>query len=120
MRRALPFAIALVAILAWPGAVAAGNADRGRLLYEAGCKGCHADSVHGREKRAATDFPSVRAWVRRWSANLGLSWTESDMDDVAAYLNVRYYRFACPPPDCKATGSREDGQPNLALDGRQR
>lgn len=113
-------AIALAAAtLAWAVATPAADADRGRILYEARCDGCHAESVHGRDKRVATDFEAVRGWVRRWSANLGLKWTDDEVGDVAAHLNARYYRFACPPADCKATGSRGDGA-RFALDGRSR
>ncbi len=111
-------AIALCTLLATPAA--AGDALRGRALYEGGCTGCHAESVHGRAHRQAADFESVRRWVRRWSDNLGLKWNEDEVSDVATHLNERYYRFACPPADCKATGSREHGTSPLALRARPR
>jgi mono/diheme cytochrome c family protein len=95
-----PFAFALACLLP----AAAADAERGRVLYESRCDGCHATSVHGREKRVATDFESVRGWVRRWGANLGLAWTDDDATDVTVYLNDRYYRFRCPATVCKATG----------------
>jgi mono/diheme cytochrome c family protein len=101
-------------------APAAGDAQRGRVLYEAGCLGCHAESVHGRERRVAADFEAVRAWVRRWGGNLGLKWTDDEVTDVAVYLNQRHYRFACPPAYCKATGSLGRGGLSLALDVRDR
>ena len=115
--------IAIVAASGWalvpPGALAA-DASRGRVLYEYRCAGCHDQSVHGRAHREARDMPSLRGWVRRWSANLGLGWTEGDVADVAAHLNARYYRFACPPADCNATSRRDDGRGRLALDARPR
>jgi len=116
MRPAPLAAIAFCALLAWPASAA--DAQRGRALYEAGCTGCHAESVHGRARREAADLEAVRRWVRRWSANLGLKWSEEEVGDVAAHLNARYYRFACPPEECKATGSRDDGARRLALDDR--
>jgi cytochrome c5 len=116
MRPAPLAAIAFCALLAWPASAA--DAQRGRALYEAGCTGCHAESVHGRAKREAADLESVRRWVRRWSATLGLKWSEEEVGDVAAHLNARYYRFGCPPEECKATGSRDDGARRLALDDR--
>ena len=106
-------AIAICTLLAAPAA--AGDALRGRALYEGGCTGCHAESVHGRAQRQAADFESVRRWVRRWSDNLGLKWNEDEVSDVAIHLNERYYRFACPPADCKASGSREGNASRLAL-----
>lgn len=114
MRNATLPAAFLLAALAFGGGAAAADAARGRTLYESGCTGCHAESVHGRAQREAKDLASLRAWVRRWSANSGLKWTDDEVADVAAHLNQRYYRFACPPADCKATGSREAGAPRLA------
>ena len=102
MRPAPLAAIAFCFLLAWPASAA--DAQRGRALYETGCTGCHAESVHGRAKRVATDFDSVRAWVRRWGANVGLAWTDDDVLDVTVHLNDRYYRFRCPATVCKATG----------------
>lgn len=119
--RLLPYSVlAFAVMLAWGGSVQAADAERGRNLYEARCDGCHAESVHGREKRAARDFEALRGWVRRWSVNLGLKWTDSEVSDVAVHLNARYYRFACPPADCMATGSRDDGQRRVASDDRSR
>jgi mono/diheme cytochrome c family protein len=113
-------ALALATTLACAGPVAAADAERGRVLYESRCGECHAQSVHGRDKRVARDFEAVRGWVRRWSANLGLQWTDGEIADVAAHLNARYYHFACPPEDCQATGSRDTGANRLALDDRSR
>jgi mono/diheme cytochrome c family protein len=62
-------ALALAASLAAPGA-GAGDAVRGRALYESHCVSCHSQSVHGRAKREAKDFEGVRAWVARWNASL--------------------------------------------------
>ncbi|MGE3450745.1 MAG: cytochrome C [Burkholderiales bacterium] len=112
-----PAVLALCALLAGTGAAAA-DARRGRILYEAHCGSCHAESVHGRESRAAANYEAVRGWVRRWAANLSLRWTDEEVADVASHLNERYYRFACPPSDCRRTGGVGDGRRRLALDGR--
>ena len=109
------------AALARSDAALAADAARGRSLYESACGGCHAESVHGREKRVAADYDAIRGWVRRWSASLGLQWTDDEVADVTAHLNARYYRFACPPSECRVTGSREEGRSSrLALDDRRR
>jgi mono/diheme cytochrome c family protein len=110
----LPAIAAILAAVVWPGFAWAADAERGRSLYESRCGGCHAQSVHGREKRVATDFASVRTWVRRWSANLGLKWSEDDVEAVAVHLNASYYRFSCPPPACKATGQRGGSRTSVA------
>jgi cytochrome c5 len=94
------FLAAAALALAAPG-VEAGDAGRGRALYESQCASCHSQSVHGREKRVARDFEAVRAWVERWNASLALRWGEEEIEDVTVYLNGAYYRFACPPSACK-------------------
>ncbi len=75
--------------------------DRGRTLYETYCSNCHSESVHGRTKRAASDFNDIRNWVLRWKTNLALGWTDDDVEAVAIYLNNAYYHFGCPPDVCK-------------------
>lgn len=120
MRHALLTATALAAALALTAPARGADVPRGKALYEARCGGCHAESVHGRAKREAKDYQAVRSWVRRWGDNLGLRWTDEEVADVAAYLNVRYYRYSCPPADCQASGSRHTGIPVARLDDRLR
>lgn len=105
MKRFRPLRQALL-LAACAGVLAAGAADpsRGKALYESRCDSCHAESVHGRAKREATGYESLRGWVRRWSGNLGLKWTAEEIEDVTVWLNGRYYRFACPPEACRTTG----------------
>lgn len=117
--RFLPIALttALAMTLAGTPAAGAADAERGRILYDAKCGGCHGESVHGREKRLATDFEAVRGWVLRWSANLGLAWTNDEVDDVSVHLNARYYRFRCPASVCRVTGMRGGTAPAVAASG---
>jgi mono/diheme cytochrome c family protein len=83
-------------------AQAAADAERGKILYETRCSVCHAHSVHKRDARKAKSFDALRAQVLRWSAEVGGSWSADDIDDVALYLNQRYYRFPCPQSVCRA------------------
>jgi mono/diheme cytochrome c family protein len=92
---ALGIALFLVAT-----AVGAGDLERGRLLYSARCVGCHDKSVHVRESRKALTIEGIRAQVRRWDAFMGGAWGQEEVDDVATYLNDRYYKFPCPPALC--------------------
>jgi hypothetical protein len=105
---------ALAMTLAGSPSVRAADAERGRILYEAKCGGCHAESVHGREKRLATSFDGIRGWVLRWSANLGLAWSGDEVDDVSLHLNANYYRFQCPVSVCSTTGQRGANAPAMA------
>jgi mono/diheme cytochrome c family protein len=81
---------------------AAADAERGGQLYETRCKACHASSVHQRSARKAKSFDGVRVQVLRWSNEVGGTWSGDEIDDVALYLNRRYYRFPCPQSVCKA------------------
>jgi mono/diheme cytochrome c family protein len=85
-----------------PGTAMAADAEHGGLLYQTRCKACHEDSVHNRNSRKAESYAALRAQVLRWSAEAGGVWTADEIDDVARYLNERYYRFPCPQVMCKA------------------
>lgn len=76
---------------------AAQNAERGRQLFELGCRGCHGGSVFSRPGRIARDVAGIRQQVRRWRDNAGLPWSEAEIDDVTAFLNRAHYKFAQPP-----------------------
>ena len=70
--------------------------SRGALLYENHCIGCHTEQMHWRDKRVASDWPSLLMQVRRWQGNSGQRWNDEDIDAVARYLNERHYRYASP------------------------
>lgn len=73
------------------------NPSRGQLLYATHCIACHNTQVHWRANKRATDWASLQAWVRHWQAVQALGWSQTDIDDVARYLNILYYRY--PTPD---------------------
>jgi len=80
------------------GPAAAADPERGRALYELRCTACHTQSVHSRAKRVASDYGEVRGWVERWSGTLSLGWNPEEVEDVTAYLNATYYRYAPSAP----------------------
>jgi len=69
----------------------AGDANRGRLLYENHCQGCHTSRAHVRDNRKANTFAEIRGWVNRWQANQTLNWSATELDDVSAWLFLRFY-----------------------------
>jgi mono/diheme cytochrome c family protein len=94
-------AIALgIALFFFTSAVGAGDFDRGQLLYQARCVGCHDKSVHNREARKAVTIEAIRSQVRRWDGAMGGAWKEPEVNDVTTYLNELYYRFPCTPEIC--------------------
>ena len=66
---------------------------RGELLYSTYCIACHTAEIHWRDKRLVTDWASLKAQVRRWQANTGVVWSESDIGEVTRYLNELYYHY---------------------------
>jgi mono/diheme cytochrome c family protein len=91
MRRIL--ALAALAVLAGPAP--AQDEDRGRLLYETHCTGCHYERVHKRErdKSAVRTLAQLRVEVARRAADTRRPFTVDDLDDIAEYLNRSYYRL---------------------------
>ena len=67
--------------------------SRGELLYATHCIACHTSEMHWRDNRVATDWPSLKAQVRRWQGVASLAWTERDILEVTQYLNESIYRF---------------------------
>ena len=91
-----PWGIGLVVFLALYGGLAAAQSGRGELLYSTYCVGCHTEQVHWREKKAATNWASLVAEVRRWQANAKLEWSRDDIEAVARYLNSLHYHYPVP------------------------
>jgi hypothetical protein len=100
----LPAVIAAL-VLAMPGAAVAADTARGKALYETRCNVCHNTSVHQSTSRKATSFEGIRMQVTRWTRELGGSWDDGDIDNIAVYLNDLYYKLPCPPQSCPAKTS---------------
>ena len=75
------------------GHTMAADANRGQLLYENHCMVCHTSIVHVRERRKAGTREEIKAWILRWQEQLGLNWQTREVDDVAEFLNQRFYRL---------------------------
>jgi len=73
---------------------------RGRGLYQAACDVCHTQNIHWRNKRLVSSWATLVNEVTRWQRNAGQTWERSDINDVAAYLNDRFYRLPCPANEC--------------------
>jgi hypothetical protein len=87
-------ALAGVLLTAFAGTACAQVQSRGELLYSTHCISCHTSEIHWRDKKAATDWASLRFEVRRWQGTAGLGWSDGDIDDVTRYLNESIYRYA--------------------------
>lgn len=92
--------------------------SRGQTLYELHCIGCHSTQMHWRDRRQATDWPSLKAQVHLWQRNGHLNWTDDDVDDVARFLNATVYRF--PQPARPVVQTSPPGPPMTALSPARR
>ena len=70
---------------------------RGQLLYENHCRVCHTSIVHVRESHRARSLNDLEYWVKRWSGELKLPWSASEVSDVVDYLNQSYYKIGATP-----------------------
>jgi hypothetical protein len=66
---------------------------RGELLYTTHCVACHSTQMHWRDRKLATDWPSLKAQVQRWQARASLDWNDADVTEVARFLNDTIYRY---------------------------
>jgi mono/diheme cytochrome c family protein len=89
MRAALILALAL-ALPSW-----AQDAQRGKLIYETHCLGCHYERIHKRDpaRSLIRTFAQLRLEVAQRAANTGRRFTLEDLDDIAEYLNRTHYRL---------------------------
>ena len=67
------------------------NAERGAMLYQNHCGGCHEAHVHSRKSSKINGKETLQAEVLRWSAELELYWQLADIRDVTEYLYLKYY-----------------------------
>jgi mono/diheme cytochrome c family protein len=84
-------------LLVLPVAASAQDAERGRLLYQTYCGGCHYERVHDRLRTEVKDLSDLRDMVARWAPQTKGSFTLEQREDIAQYLNESHYRIGLPP-----------------------
>ena len=92
----LQAALIFAALLCAPLAVAAQDAERGRLLYETHCGACHAGRLHERARSKVHSLEELRDTVEHWAQQARRSFSADEVDDLLAHLNAKYYRFNMP------------------------
>lgn len=100
MQRSLNFLLPLCLLLAPTASVQAADAQAGEKLHAKNCVACHAsmtgnapDTLYTRKQRKVTSREGLTKQVRRCEQSLGLRWFDDDIENVAAYLNAKFYRF---------------------------
>jgi mono/diheme cytochrome c family protein len=88
----------LLLALAFPLLAAAQDLQRGRLLYQTHCGGCHYERTHDERVRPAVrDLDGLRDMVAKWAPQTKRSYTLDELDDIVQYLNEAHYRFGLAP-----------------------
>ncbi len=62
-------------------------------LVQQNCVSCHQSEVYTRDDRLMQTYDDLLAQVRRCELNLGLSWFDEQIEQVARHLNQEYYKF---------------------------
>lgn len=73
------------------------DAERGKLLYETHCGGCHYERVHERVRSDVKDLAILRDTVARWADQTKHRFTVQEIEEVVQYLNASHYRFGLSP-----------------------
>jgi cytochrome c553 len=80
--------------------VLAADIRAGQTLHNAHCIACHDSLTKGKPERIYTrpdrqvkTYSELLKQVRRCQMSLGLTWSEDELKNVAAFLNNRYYKF---------------------------
>ncbi len=79
-----------------PAPLQAGDTVRGALLYDTACVQCHTTQAHWRDKSIVASWETLVAEVSRWQKISGQRWSDGEIQDVAAYLNQRFYKMPAP------------------------
>lgn len=94
------FHLVLFCTLASLGQTADADVERGMALHEANCISCHASrygndgtEMYTRPNHRIKDPAGLRKQVNFCKDNLGLTWFDDEVDDVAEYLNKTFYQF---------------------------
>ncbi len=81
----------------------AGYADnrRGEQLHAKHCSGCHArmfgndgNTIYTRPDRRVDSMTGLHKQIRTCVHNLGFTWFDDEIEDVANYLNQHFYQFS--------------------------
>jgi len=76
--------------------VSANTVDRGQLLYENHCGGCHDSKAHLRGERLVENLVDLSKQVIRWQYAQKLDWQYDEVIQVMRYLNKEFYQFSLP------------------------
>lgn len=66
---------------------------KGQHYTDANCETCHQASFYQRSDRKVTSKALLETYVEGCNTNLDVGWFPDEVTDVAAWLNMEYYKF---------------------------
>jgi mono/diheme cytochrome c family protein len=98
MKKALSILASALLVAALPLPAAAQDAERGRLLYQTHCGGCHYERTHRERLRPAVrDISDLRDMVAQWAPQTSRTYSPDELESIVEYLNETHYRFGLSP-----------------------
>lgn len=89
MRR-ISVVLFLLILTALASQTLAADPDKGKVLVEQMCAGCHKDEVYGRKLKS---LAALQGQVEICVTATKTDWTPAQKEDVVAYLNREFYKF---------------------------
>ena len=90
-------AVNVMALSALNTPLSAQEFNRGEALYNNHCKECHEAQAHMRPGSRISSKSETRSWVESWSIHSNLDWSSEEVNDVADYLNRKFYHLTDKP-----------------------
>lgn len=66
---------------------------RGEQIHKV-CLSCHNTTLYVSPQRKIKSLPALQEEVARWGDYYNPALSQQDIDDVTAYLNVKFYQFS--------------------------
>ena len=87
-------ALLLVGIYFSVSTLFSSNFSNGKKLYiEAKCEKCHNSQSFGLQNHKVKDLTKLKQSVKKCNFAMDAEWLDEEVDDVAHYLNAKYYNF---------------------------
>ncbi|MCP4994310.1 MAG: cytochrome c [Gammaproteobacteria bacterium] len=69
------------------------DTDNGKELVDEHCYACHGNEIYTRQDHRVQNRGQLSAQVQRCEQMLKLQWFDSDIEDSAEYLNIKFYHY---------------------------
>jgi hypothetical protein len=78
-----------------------GEVSYGQKIYDIHDVLCYGVSVYENGQHQTKDWQSLRNAVNEWQNKRELNWQPAEIDEVSAYLNMRFFHYPTPGGEYK-------------------